>query len=87
MRFVDWTQAGQGKFCKLKWTTLTQDDGSYLKKWDEFGDMEGELHLDKRAKLALQFEGMTQRRDGTVTVLISQHLIRHGLRWGKGAVP
>ena len=74
LRFVDWTQAGQVQIlAKAQMTALTQDDGSYLKKWDEFGDMEGELLLRQAREVgSLQFEGMTQRRDGTVTVVISQ---------------
>jgi MoxR-like ATPase len=56
---------------KAQMTALTQDDGSYLKKWDEFGDMEGELLLKQaRAVGALQFTDMTQRRDGSVSVRI-----------------
>ncbi|MER2512943.1 MAG: AAA domain-containing protein [Nitrosomonas ureae] len=72
LRFVDWTQAGQVQIlAKAQMTALTQDDGSYLKKWDEFGDMEGELLLKQaRAVGALQFTDMTQRRDGSVSVRI-----------------
>jgi len=72
LRFVDWTQAGQIQIlAKGQIAVLTQDDGSYLKKWDEFGDMEGELLLKlARAVGALQFSDMTQKRDGTVTVHI-----------------
>lgn len=72
LRFVDWTQAGQVQtLAKAQMIALTQDDGSYLRKWDEFGDLEGELLLKQaRAVGALQFTDMTQRRDGTVTVRI-----------------
>ena len=72
LRFVDWMQAGQVQIlAKAQMIALTQDDGSYLKKWDEFGDMEGELLLKQaRAVGALQFTDMTQRRDGTVSVRI-----------------
>ncbi|GFE94715.1 AAA domain-containing protein [Acetobacter persici] len=72
LRFVDWTRAGQIRtLAKAQITALTQDDGSYLKKWDEFGDVEGELLL-KQARIvgALQFTDMQQGRDGTVTVRI-----------------
>jgi hypothetical protein len=67
LRFVDWTQAGQVQIlAKAQMTALTQDDGSYLKKWDEFGDMEGELLLKQAREVgSLQFTDMTQRRDGT----------------------
>ena len=89
LRFVDWTQAGQVQIlAKAQMTALTQDDGSYLKKWDEFGDMEGELLLKQAREVgSLQFEGMTQRRDGTVTVLISQASDSSWIALEKGAVP
>jgi hypothetical protein len=72
--FVDWTQAGQVQIlAKAQMTALTQDNGSYLKKWDEFGDLEGELLLKHARDVgALQYSDMKQKRDGTVSVLISQ---------------
>lgn len=89
LRFVDWTQAGQVQIlAKAQMTALTQDDSSYLKKWDEFGDMEGELLLRQAREVgSLQFEGMTQRRDGTVTVLISRASDSSWIALEKGAVP
>lgn len=89
LRFVDWTQAGQVQIlAKAQMTALTQDDSSYLKKWDEFGDMEGELLLRQAREVgSLQFEGMTQRRAGTVTVLISQASDSSWIALRKGAVP
>lgn len=74
LRFTDWSQTGQiSVFAKAQLTELTRDDVSYLKKWDEFGDLEGELLL-KRARTvgALQFSDMAEKRDGTVSVRISQ---------------
>lgn len=72
--FVDWTQAGQVQIlAKTQMAALTKDDGSYLKKWDEFGDLEGELLLQHARDVgALQYSNMEQKRDGTVCVLISQ---------------
>lgn len=72
LRFVDWTQAGQVQIlAKAQMTLLTQDHGSYLRKWDEFGDLEGELLLKQtRAVGALKFTDATQDRDGTVSVRI-----------------
>lgn len=89
LRFVDWTQAGQVQIlAKAQMAALTQDDGSYLKKWDEFGKMEGELLLKQAREVgSLKFEGMTQRRDGTVTVLISQASDSSWIALEKGAVP
>ena len=72
LRFADWTQAGQVQvLAKAQMTSLTRDDGSYLKKWDEFGDVEGQLLLKQaRAVGALKFTDMTQNRDGTVSVRV-----------------
>ncbi|PKG48419.1 DEAD/DEAH box helicase [Halomonas sp. MES3-P3E] len=72
LRFLDWTRVGQVQvLAKAQMAALTQDDGSYLKKWDEFGEVEGELLLKQaRAVGTLQFTDMEQRRDGTVTVRI-----------------
>jgi hypothetical protein len=72
LRFLDWTRVGQVQvLAKAQMAALTQDDGSYLKKWDEFGEVEGELLLKQaRAIGTLQFTDMEQRRDGTVTVRI-----------------
>ena len=89
LRFVDWTQAGQVQtLAKAQMRALTQDDNSYLKKWDEFGDMEGELLLKQAREVgALQFTEMAQERDGTVTVHISQALDSALKALGNGAVP
>lgn len=89
LRFVDWTQAGQVQIlAKAQMTALTQDDGSYLKKWDEFGDMEGELLLKQaRTVGALQFTDMMQRRDETVAVHISQAPDSAWIALEKDAVP
>ncbi len=87
--FVDWTQTGQVQIlAKAQMRALTQDDGSYLKKWDEFGNMEGELLLKQARKVgALQFTGMEQKRDGTVTVRISQASDSAWEALKKGEVP
>lgn len=74
LKFVDWTQAGQIQILtKAQMSELTKDDGSYLKKWDEFGDLEGELLFKHARKIgALQYSDMIQSRDGTVSVRIAQ---------------
>jgi hypothetical protein len=74
LRFVDWTQAGEVQLlAKAQMTALTKEDGSYLKNWDEFGDVEGEVLLqDARGFGALQYSDAAQNRDGTVSVRISQ---------------
>jgi len=72
--FVDWTKAGKVQIlAKAQMTALTQDESSYLKKWDEFGDLEGELLLKHARDVgALQYSDMEQKRDGTVSVHISE---------------
>jgi len=74
LKFVDWTKAGQIQIlAKAQMSALTKDDGSYLKKWDEFGDLEGELLLKHAREIgALQYCDMNPNRDGTVSVRISQ---------------
>ena len=74
LAFVDWTKTGRIQIlAKAQMTALTKDDGSYLKKWDEFGDLEGELLLKHAREVgALQYCDMKQDRDGTVSVRIAQ---------------
>lgn len=89
LHFVDRTQAGQIQIlAKAQMTALTQDDGSYLKKWDEFGDMEGELLLKQAREVgALEFTELTRKRDGTVTVRLAQASDSAWSALRKGAVP
>lgn len=74
LRFADWTKAGQIRIeAQAQLTAITKDDGSYLKKWDEFGALEGELLLKKAREVgSLQYRDMQQNRNGTVSVKISQ---------------
>jgi superfamily I DNA/RNA helicase len=74
LKFVDWTQAGQIQLlAKAQMSALIKDVGSYLKKWDEFGDLEGELLLKHAREIgALQYCDMNPNRDGTVSVRIAQ---------------
>jgi len=72
--FSDWTQTGQIQILtKAQISALTRNDGSYLKRWDEFVAIEGELVLAQARKVeALKYGDMTSNRDGTVTVRITQ---------------
>lgn len=74
LSFVDWTQAGQVQvLAQAQLATLTQDESSYLRKWDEFGDLEGELLLKKaRAFGTVHYSDPVENRDGTVTVRITE---------------
>jgi hypothetical protein len=74
LKFVDWTQAGQiQRLAMAQMSALNRDDGSYLKKWDEFGELEGELLLKHAREIgAMQYCNMCPNRDGTVSVRIAQ---------------
>lgn len=74
LAFVDWTQAGQIQLlAEAQLARLTQDESSYLRKWDEFGDLEGELLLkEARAFGVVHYSDATENRDGTVTVRLTQ---------------
>lgn len=72
LRFVDWTRAGRIRtLAKAQMADLTKDVESYLKKWDEFGDLEGEMLLEHAREVgAIQYGHMEQKPDGTVSVRI-----------------
>ena len=74
LHFADWSRAGHIRLlAKAQMTALTQDHVSYLRKWDEFGDLEGELLLDKaRVVGVLHVAGGVENRDGTVAVRVTQ---------------
>ena len=74
LSFLDWTRAGQIQILtKAQLSELSKNDDSYLKRWDEFVDIEGELLLERAREIgALQYSGMTPCRDGTVAVRITK---------------
>jgi len=74
LRFVDWTNAGQIQIlAKAQLSALIETAGSYLRKWDEFGDLEGELLLNHAREVgAIQYCDMRSDRDGTVSVHIAE---------------
>ncbi|QIE30194.1 DEAD/DEAH box helicase [Caballeronia sp. SBC2] len=89
LAFTDWTKAGRIQIlAKAQMSALTTDDGSYLKKWDEFGDLEGELLLRRAREVGeLQYFDMQQSRDGTVRLRIA-HASESALkRLATGDVP
>lgn len=71
--FVDWSAAGQIQVrSRAQLASLTQDESSYLRKWDEFGELEGELLLDQaRALGVIRFTAPREEREGTVTVQVT----------------
>lgn len=76
LTFVDWTKAGQIQtLTRAQMSELTRDDGSYLKKWDQFVDTEGELLLKRAREVGvIQYSDMEPGRGqkSTVTVRITQ---------------
>jgi hypothetical protein len=74
LRFVDWTQTGKIQLqTRAQMTALTKDESSYLKKWDEFGDLEGEFMLKRAREFgALRYDHVSSNRDGTVSIRIAE---------------
>jgi hypothetical protein len=72
LKFLDWTKTGRIQLqAKAQLSALTIDESSYLRKWDEFGDLEGKILLDKAREIgALEFTKPMPNRDGTVSVRI-----------------
>lgn len=73
LRFVDWTRAGQVQvLAKAQLKALAADESSYLRKWDEFGDLEGEILLGRARDIgAVQYSDPVINRDGTVSLRIT----------------
>ncbi len=73
LTFADWTRAGRIRIlAKAQMDALTKDDGSYLKIWDAFGELEGEILLEHAREVGvIQYVDMAQNRDGTVSVRIA----------------
>lgn len=74
LKFLDWTRTGRIQLrAKAQLIALTNDESSYLRKWDEFGDLEGMILLDKAREFGvLEFTQPESHRDGTVRVRITQ---------------
>ncbi len=79
LEFSDWTRTGQIQtMSRMQMAQLTQDEASYLKKWDEFGDLEGEILLQQAREIGgLQYSDLRTHRAGddgkaSVSVCIAQ---------------
>ena len=70
LRFIDWTRTGkQSVIAKRQLDKLISENDSYLRKWDEFGDIEGELLLERARKVGIiPFCIKNDDRDGYVTL-------------------
>ena len=58
LQFRDWTRTGQIQLlAEAQLNSLTNAESSYLRKWDEFGALEGELFLSRNRKFgALKYQ-------------------------------
>jgi superfamily I DNA/RNA helicase len=74
LKFCDWTKTGQIQLqAKAQLGDLTAGQSSYLKKWDEFGNLEGELLLRTAREIGtINFSDPRSNRDGTVDVHIDE---------------
>jgi hypothetical protein len=72
LRFLDWTATGQIQMqARAQLGLLTSSDSSYLRNWDEFGDLEGEILLNRARRVgALEFSDPIANRNGTVSVRV-----------------
>lgn len=72
LKFLDWTRTGQIQLqTKAQLAVLTSAESSYLKKWDEFGDLEGAILLDTAREIgAIEYTDAQPNRDGTIDVRV-----------------
>jgi len=72
LMFLDYTHTGKiGLLARAQLERLTQDSSSYLKKWDAYGNEEGELLLRHARHFGIiSFKDKEQNKDGTTTVTI-----------------
>lgn len=74
LNFVDWTRAGQVQLlAKCQLAEITNQDSSYLKTWDSFGNIEGEILLREAREFGvIHYINAIDNRDRTTTVTIVQ---------------
>lgn len=72
LTFHDWTQTGQVRLlAEAQLKALTSSESSYLRKWDAFGEMEGEIFLNRAREIgALEFTHPVPNKNGTVSAQI-----------------
>lgn len=73
LSFRDWSHTGQTQLqARTQLGLLTEDDTSYLKRWDEFGRIEGEQFLTRAREIGvLRYVGARENHDGSTTVQIA----------------
>ena len=73
LRFVDWSQAGQIQYItKAQLGRFVEKDESYLKHWDEYGRLEGDILLENARKLgSVQYSNLLADRQQADVVTIT----------------
>ena len=73
LSFVDWTAAGQVQIpAKSQLADIVQENSSYLKTWDDFGSIEGEILLrEARDFGVIYYNNSMENRDGTCSITIA----------------
>jgi hypothetical protein len=74
IQFDDWTLTGKVKLlATAQLADLTIDKSSYLKRWDQYLELEGESFLNEIIGFGcLKYSKVVQRKDGTVSVQITE---------------
>lgn len=74
LSFVDWSKAGRVQvLARYQLESIVQENSSYLKTWDDFGNIEGEILLrDARQFGIIYYRDAIENREGTATVSIAQ---------------
>ena len=72
--FGDWTRTGKIQLlATAQLADLSVDKSSYLKRWDQYLDLEGQSFLeDVRSFGCLTYSKVVQKKDGTVSVRIDE---------------
>ena len=72
LSFVDWTSAGQVQIlAKYQLADIVKENSSYLKTWDDFGSIEGEILLREAREFGvIYYNNAEENRDGTASVTI-----------------
>ena len=72
LKFSNWTETGEiSKIVQGQLAKLNSAESTYLKKWDEFGDREGDILLKKARKLGmLHYTSFVAERDGTLRLTL-----------------
>ena len=73
LNFVDWTAAGQVQIlAKYQLADIVQENSSYLKTWDDFGNIEGEILLREAREFGvIYYRNAEENRNGTCSVTIA----------------